>query len=286
MSFLRGEEAIARACALAPRQPLARARWLFLVFALVSAALLVPELADDPNPKPWSWPLGVVAALALALLWLRAHRAGALLPGSALLEAGALLAAGVAVGRPIETLGVLLVGLSFRSLYASGAGVQAGILLYIGAFLGGLAIEHPDFLGVQAVFPVIGFVLTGNVMYALARALDRHEQACAREQAVAGAAATLVSARGREEILRAPLAAILTLAGPAKTRASLMLVEPHRIVVAAAAGRDAAALEGHELDRDALPAVLAEGRSLELGAEAIESLGRVFRSPRGARQAC
>src|SRR5829696_6574922 len=119
--------------------PLERVRRIFLALALAACSLAAVAVGAIPDRTPGLRLAGLAAVAALAAVWLRAHRHGALSPWDEPIELLALFAVGLAAG-PDAAMAVVCAGLYLRVLYGSRRRAVAGLAVYSVAYLASVIV--------------------------------------------------------------------------------------------------------------------------------------------------
>jgi hypothetical protein len=248
--------------------PLFRVRRALLVLALAACVLAALAVAGVPDRTGGLRLAGVAAVAALALVWLRAARRGALSHWDEPIELLALFAVGLAAG-PAPSLAVVFTGLYLRSLYASRLRAVAGLAIYAAAYTGAVSAAGDD--GVREGLEQLPALALGCVvMQTFAVLLARHERSLSRERILREASVALAAARDCDGLYDVILRAVEGLGDgrlPA-TVVALMPGEPDAdagFTVRAANGAWLPGLVGAPLADVELPgdlvAALREGRS-------------------------
>src|SRR5215208_1759150 len=245
--------------------PLFRVRRALLGLALAACVLAAFAVAGVPDRTGGLRLAGVVSVAALALVWLRAARRGALSHWDEPIELLALFAVGLAAG-PAPSLAVVYTGLYLRSLYASRWRASAGLAIYATAYIGAVSAAGDD--GVrEGLEQLPALALACAVMQAFAVVLARHERSLSRERILREASVALAAARDREALYGAILGAVERL-GDARLPAAVLALMPSEgrdFTVRAATGAWLPGLVGSPLAEAELPgdlvAALGEGRS-------------------------
>jgi signal transduction histidine kinase len=194
-----------RALGWLPRPPIERLHTLLLLLCLGGAAVALPRvaLAADPN-----LPRRAAAAAALLLLagwWIAGRRRGGLPAPLLALDGPLLLAVSAPLGGPMGVLGLLVLGVAFRSAFAAGPAALLPTAVY-GLTLAAGSLAAPLYAGPAQgpyqLFQTAG-LLVGLLMWLLADALRRQEDALRRQRRLAEASAALLAAASREEVLAA-----------------------------------------------------------------------------------
>ena len=186
--------------------PLWRVRRLFLALALAACVIAALALAGVPDKTLGLRLAGVVSVGALAAVWLRTARRGALSSWDEPTELLALFAVGLAVG-PEAALAVVYTGLYHRTLYASRPRAAAGLAIYAAAYLGAVVAGGGDDLS-QAIEQLPPLAVGCAIVQAFAAMLVRHERSLERERILRDASTGLVDARDRASIYEATMSAV------------------------------------------------------------------------------
>ena len=258
-----GERSKSRLVAfLAPsRHLLGRVRLIFLLSALVMAALPVPIiLSRNAVGRPLQ-ALAIVGLLWLCWWWIRGYKRASFPPPWYILEGMAVCAAAVAVGNPLYAEGLVYTGLMFRSLYGTRRSVVAILLIYLVAFCGAsviaISITNAALSAVNILTQLPGLPLMAALLHVLARSIARYERATFRERTLRETGAKLVSALDRESIYQATLDAALELVeGTPEARVGLATGSEEGMTVVAAAGYRAAEIRGDRFNVHTLPGPL------------------------------
>ncbi len=182
----------------APNGLLARVRWLFLLYALLTVVVTVAQLGLSDTP---ALQLRVLAALGLgwlALFWVHGFRRGSFPVIGDLGAALVLFLVGVTLANPARVLTLIYAGVLFRALYGSVHRVVLWAALTFFALLGSsvvVAMQPEEFVGGYVGFaviqiPTLGFV-TGLVLL-VARIINQAERASARERILSHASSALM----------------------------------------------------------------------------------------------
>ncbi|HEX6513776.1 MAG TPA: HAMP domain-containing sensor histidine kinase [Chloroflexota bacterium] len=199
---------------VAPVETLSRLRQVLLGLAVLALAVTLVRLLGAQAAAPAQRGAGAVALLLLAGWWLWGCRTGRL-PAAALpLEVAALLAASGALGGPLTVPGLLAAGVGFRSTYGRGLkgllpSLWWALLLAAGQRLAPLYAAP----GREAPAWQLAALALGPTMWLLAESLRRHDEILAGQRALAQAAAAVVAATSREEVLSAALGGARQLLG-------------------------------------------------------------------------
>jgi signal transduction histidine kinase len=171
--------AAARLTRAMPTRPLERIRVLLLLLSVFAAAVNVSRIWLTSSAP---WPARIVATISVALLagwWSGGFRRGSFPEAGLGLEGLALVGMGYGNGSPPSSLGLLLVGLAFRSLYGGGARGLLPVLTYGAAFSVGLLLDpvYASRLNPTNLAQIFGILAFGVSMWLFSEALIRQEQA-------------------------------------------------------------------------------------------------------------
>ncbi|PLS85004.1 MAG: hypothetical protein CYG60_15040 [Actinobacteria bacterium] len=126
-----------------PKGLLGRARFLFLLVGLFMALLAVPiVLSSDASGGHKA--AAIASLLFLGGRWTRGYARERFSAPWDLPEGLALFLVNSAAFEPTATLGLVINGMIFRSLYGSTRGVAGALLIYLGAFLLAVAVTRAD----------------------------------------------------------------------------------------------------------------------------------------------
>jgi PAS domain S-box-containing protein len=201
----------------APHGLLARIRWLFLLYALVSIMVNGVQVGLTQTSQPWL-PLAAVLGLVwLAWYWIRGFRHGHFPLVGDLGATVVLLVVGITLNNPAHLLTLVYASVFFRSLYGSPRRVVAWTGLAFAAMVGGAAVvglsggrHNLSPIGLAVLqLPTLAFV-TGLVLL-VARIVTQSERQAGREKVLSHAGATLVKASGREALHATALDAVMVL---------------------------------------------------------------------------
>jgi signal transduction histidine kinase len=196
-----------------PRRPVERLRFLLLLLSLLSVAIVLLRVLTAITASVSSRSFGAAALLLLAGWWLYGYRRrrlpAALLP----LEGLAIVVLSAPLGGPLEVLGFMVLSLAFRSVYDRGlAGLLPTATYLLVLIVGGLLA--PLYAGPSAgsyqLLQTVGLAI-GAIMWLLADALRRQEDALDRQEMLTQAGAELVAAATREDIMSAGVAGVRAL---------------------------------------------------------------------------
>jgi PAS domain S-box-containing protein len=212
----------------APHGLLARIRWLFLLYALVSITVNGVQVVLAKTPQP-ALPAAAVLVLAwLAWFWVRGFRHGHFPLYGDLGAAVVLLFVGITLSNPAQLLTLVYASVFFRSLYGSPRRVIAWTCMAFAAMVGGASViafstDPPQLgsIGLAVIqLPTLAFV-TGLVLL-VARIVNQSERQAAREKVLSQTGATLVKASGREALHATALEAVMVLLdGTRNTQAAI-----------------------------------------------------------------
>jgi hypothetical protein len=214
--------------------PLARVRRGFLALALLACAVVTVASAGVPDSTAGLRLAGIAAVAALAVVWVRAYRRGALSPFDEPIELLAVLAVGLAVGEELG-LAVVYTGLYLRSLYGSRLRAAAGFAVYATAFFATVVADGGQPL-IEAAEHLPALAIGCAVMQALAALLGRHERSLRREQILRETGAALVDARDRAGVHAAAMEAVDRLGGGRPVAAVLLTRSQSELAIRAATG--------------------------------------------------
>jgi diguanylate cyclase (GGDEF)-like protein/PAS domain S-box-containing protein len=195
--------------------PLGMVRWIFVVFNLASATLLMGVLGAEAASGRHVVGLAALLLPCLGLKWFEEFRGRAQPFSLDVLEAAALLVVGVASGSPLTVLVLLYGRVALRALLDPTGRLVALTAANIAAFLGALfALRVLDGAGTQPVaylFLASGFALVAPSMHVLGMTLRRLDRAVAREFAMRRAIARLNCALADAALPRAAVDAVYSL---------------------------------------------------------------------------
>ena len=255
----------------APHGLLARIRWLFLLYALVSIMVNGAQVGLAETTEPLL-PLAAVLGLAwLAWYWIRGFRHGHFPLVGDLGATVVLLVVGITLTNPAHLLTLVYASVFFRSLYGSPRRVVGWTGLAFAAMVGGAAWTGLQGRGLDGgaiglaviQLPTLAFV-TGLVLL-VARIVTQSERQAAREKVLSQTGATLVKASGREALHATALDAVMTLLdGTRDTQASIWEGTSEDMQAVATKGHLAEQSRGRTLRVRVLPeplrSALREGR--------------------------
>jgi PAS domain S-box-containing protein len=208
-----------------PAGQLSRIRWLFLIYALISIAVVAFQVAFVPlqgrsGPAGLSLRATAIAGLIwLAFYWTRGYRKEHF---SVVVDLGAALVLFVTTavfGNPTRVFTLLYASVFLRSLYGRPRRGATWTALAFAAMAAGVALVQrqrisPDWDMVALVaiqLPTLAFV-TGLVQL-IARIVNQSERGVQRERVLSRAAASLFQASGRELLHETSLDAVMNLLG-------------------------------------------------------------------------
>ncbi len=197
--------------------PLRLVRWIFLVFNLASAAVLMGVLGAEAASGQRVVALAALLLPGLGLRWFEEYRGRAQAFWLDIVEAGALLVVGVASGSPLTVLVLLYGRVALRALVDPTRRLVAVTLVDAAAFLGALftlrALGAATTEPVASFFLASGFALVAPCMHVLSVTLARLARAVARELALRGAIAELSRALPDDAVAQAAVNAVWSLVG-------------------------------------------------------------------------
>lgn len=184
-----------------PRHLLGWVRLVFLLSALVMAALPVSIiLSRNAVGRPLQ-ALAIAGLLWLCWWWIRGYKRANFPPLWYIPEGIAVCAAAVAVGNPLYAEGLIYTGLMLRSLYGTRRSVVATLLIYLGAFCGAVVISmsymNVDLSLVTVLTQLPEMPLMAALLHVVAASIARHERATFREKILRETETKLVSALER-----------------------------------------------------------------------------------------
>jgi diguanylate cyclase (GGDEF)-like protein/PAS domain S-box-containing protein len=221
---------------LPPGSPLARARRLFLLFALLACALAVPMVATAPGATAGLRIVGIAAIGVLAALWIESAKRGRLPALYEPIEFAAIFAVSVA-GMPERALGLVYAGILRRSLYGSPRRVALGWAVYSSAHMLAIAVAgEGSYAFTDGLAQIAPLAVAAGIMHGLGEVMTRYHLERTRQRILREASAALVTARDRDAIHRAALRAMEQLAGPSLSAAAVALRAGAGFTVPAASG--------------------------------------------------
>jgi hypothetical protein len=232
-------------------------RRVFLALALLACALVTIASAGVPDRTAGLRLAGIAAVAALAIVWVRAYRRGALSAFDEPIELLALLTVGLAVGQELG-LAVVYTGLYLRSLYGSRLRAAAGFAVYATAHVVMVVADGGQPLS-EAAEHLPALVIGGAVMQALAALLGRHERSLRREQILREASAALVDARDRAGVYAAAMEAVDRLGEGRPVAAVLATRSESELVIRAATGQWLPGMVSAHVACTELPSEVASG---------------------------
>jgi diguanylate cyclase (GGDEF)-like protein/PAS domain S-box-containing protein len=193
---------VQRLARMVPSAPLRRMRWLFLVFVIVLLAVSLGQLVLASAMSPLLRGAAALAAFWLMLRRVREYRQDALWRPVWDVPEGLGLAL-IMIGTGADnSLGLIFIGVNFRSLYVGRARAAGGAALYLVAHVAASLVEdgnqgHAD----EMLFmESIGITLSTIVMQVIADTLRLHERAMGREQILARTGAAVAAGVDRQQI--------------------------------------------------------------------------------------
>jgi diguanylate cyclase (GGDEF)-like protein/PAS domain S-box-containing protein len=209
--------------------PLQLVRWIFLVFCLASALLLMVVLsAQALSGHHVIVAIAVVTLPCLGAKWFDEYRGQRRHPLSwDLVEAMALLVVGVAAGSPLTILLLLYCRLAFHGLVERTGRLialsAASTAAYLGALLLLRAIEGPAAQPAASLWLASGFAVVASSFHVLGTTLVRLGRALERELALRLAMDRLSPALADDEMPQAAVAAVLAMIGRTHFEVALAL---------------------------------------------------------------
>lgn len=172
-----------------PPTLLARVRWVFLLFMLLTLFVTVLLLGVVQDMGAAIRSAALAASAALGVWWVWGYRcAGFPWVGDAA-EGVALMTVSVAAGDPLTPVILLYVALGYRALYGDLLQLLRVLALYLAAHLGAVALagEHSaaPLLSAAVLVQVPGLALTAGCMRVIYHVLVVHEQTVAHERRLA-----------------------------------------------------------------------------------------------------
>ncbi|HKE97604.1 MAG TPA: PAS domain-containing sensor histidine kinase [Actinomycetes bacterium] len=262
----------------APSGLLARIRWLFLLYVLVSILVNAVQLGLTDTPKPSLRAAAAVGLAWLAWSWIHGFRHGYFSLVGDLTAAFILFVVGIALTNPARMLTLVYASVFFRSLYGSPKRVVGWTCLAFLAMVAAAAriafltrppgYGHIGFAVIQ--LPTLAFV-TGLLLL-VARIVNQSERQTGREKVLSHAAATLVKAPGRDALHATALDAVMSLLeGVEGTQAAIWEGTSEDMQAVAAKGYLANQARGRTLRIRTLPeplrSALREGRAIVAAGE-------------------
>jgi len=221
---VRDEPPTHRRWSAAPRLPTERValvRWIFMVFSLATAALLLVIVVSRDSAGALERVSAAIAVVVVVWKWC-AEYSGLTPPVLAdVSEAAALVWVALAVHSPADILLLLYARVSFRAVTMPPRKVASGTILLSAAFVAavllapsGPARQSP----VQLLFLASGFPLAAPVMYLLGRTLRQLQDSLDRERELSGAIVSVAAATSEEVLDAAPMRAAMALVDDAVAR--------------------------------------------------------------------
>jgi diguanylate cyclase (GGDEF)-like protein/PAS domain S-box-containing protein len=210
--------------------PLRLVRWIFLVFSLSSAVLLMVVLASAARQGQAIVVLAASGLPCLAAKWFEEYRGRAYPLLWDIVEAALLVLVGVAAGNPLTILVLLYGRLAFRALAEPAGRLALLTFTNTSAFLGALlvlrALDGAAAQPVAYLFLASGFLLVAPSMHVLGTTLGRLTRAIDREVALRGAIAQLSRARPEEAVPQAAADAVRSVLRDVDVSVALALGPP------------------------------------------------------------
>lgn len=180
--------------------PIEQVRWLFFAFSMLNAggvlALLLWNAANDPPRSV----LGIGAITGMAAQWWWGWRRRSFPVWASVTDAAATFLLVVGAGTVDFLLGVLYVGLYFRSSYGRlPIALAHSVLIVLGLFAGQLLLVDGalDRVPVSVWTGLLAFPLVALVMHILASSLSEQHASSMREQELRSALGALERAHER-----------------------------------------------------------------------------------------
>lgn len=199
-----------RLLAILPRRPIERLELLLIVLTLAGAAVALPRVLMTPDANVAQRAAGTAALTLLCAWWLICFRRRGLPAALLPLEGLAILIVSIPLGGPLNVLGVMVLGVAFRSVYDEGLPGLLPTVTYAVTLLAGTlaapwyaAPSHSAYMPYQAVGLAVGVL-----MWLLSDSLRRQEEALQRQAMLAQASAALVAADTPERVFAAGTAAV------------------------------------------------------------------------------
>jgi diguanylate cyclase (GGDEF)-like protein/PAS domain S-box-containing protein len=210
--------------------PLRLVRWMFLVFSVASAVLLMVVLLADARQGNRLVVLAAAALPCLAVKWFDEYGGRVHPVWWDVAEAATLVLVGVAAGSPLTILMLLYARLAFRGLVEPRVRLALVTLTNAAAFLVALLVlrvlNGSEAGPVAFLFLASGFLLVAPSMQVLGATLGRLTRAVEREVALRGALAQLSRAIPEEAVAQAAVDALRTVLGDADVAVVLALGPP------------------------------------------------------------
>jgi diguanylate cyclase (GGDEF)-like protein/PAS domain S-box-containing protein len=222
--------------------PLGLVRWIFLVFNLASAAVLMGVLGAEAASGRRAVTLAALLLPCLGLRWFEEYRGAGQRFALDVLEAAALLVVGVASGSPLTVLVLLYGRVAFRALLDPTPRLVALTIIETAAFLGALfalrVLEGAAAQPVAYLFLASGFALVAPSMHVLGVSLTRLSRAIARELALRRAIGQLSRAFAEEDLPQAAVDAVHSLIDRRDVDVAIALGSPDDVRIAATSRAD------------------------------------------------
>lgn len=237
-----------------------RLRRIFLAFALFNCVTVIPIAFVSSRTTLHLRIAAFASIIILGARWIHGYRKRSFSwPLLDVVEGGALLAAGLAVGRPENAIGFFYAAIMFRSLYGSRTRARAHVLLFLGAFVTVVLLSGSEAVVSGLLAPVFGLLFTAMISRVIAETLSSHGRALKRERILRQLGGMLGRFRDDKRMRTSVLAALSALEGddPA-TRVSIAQGSADNMAVVAVAGSDAESVQGKRCDPSKLPPTLFE----------------------------
>lgn len=197
----RMQRMVGRVQAAAHRSPpIEQVRWLFYLFSVAQATGVVLLLLATTGDDPLATSVGIGSTIALTAIWHLGWRRREFPVWVSVVEAVLTAALVVASGFVEILLGVLYIGLFFRTSYGGlRLALAHGVLIFAGLLVGHLTLVAGAVGQVPTVVWIgaFGFPLVAIVMNLLATSLTDYQGALAREVDLRAAMARLKTAHDR-----------------------------------------------------------------------------------------
>jgi signal transduction histidine kinase len=246
---------------------LRRLRLACLAFGCVNSLVLILILLRNPSTIRMAV-LGTTSLVALCAYWAYGFRRGFLWPLD-ILEAGALLLAGLAAGDAEHALGVVYAANFFRSLYDSPRRVVIRSLMFYVALAAALSFTSSPLGNSDRIPHLIGILFTAFLAQLVSKTLIRNERAVHRERTLRTLGGDLVGTQDPESAYAAVAAALLALGeSDHSVRASVILIAQRDITIVACVGDRASDLLGQTFHSTERPG--GEFDDLPIGQPAVQ----------------
>lgn len=212
-----------------PNDLLGRLRWSFLAFSLFFVVTYVPQVALTESSSAALRATACCSVTALAWWWVRCYRRGTFPLLGLPFEVGTFFVAAMAVEDPYRTLGLLYIGVNFRSLYGNWWKTVLFVSLTILAFFVPIELAaeagRVDHLA-EFFQSVPGVPVLATIARLVAVACERGERAAARENVLSRLGLSVALAADADSVRRAgETAAVALVGGPDKARAEVLVDE-------------------------------------------------------------